>query len=209
MLKRNVGLSLLLLCLALPAQAHHVWAEWTGGPEAKAYFGEWEDDVRENNDFLSKYAVDPQSISATAAPKPAVLREGFFSFPVAPGGDARLTAAYVTDKGAASMFHARAGRSDTRAVLPLEIVPVTAGGNSFRLLLDGQPVPKAKVTVIGPPRWTKQFTTDAEGVIAIQTPWPGQYVLEAIVSSDDKSGSWSGKAYTRLRHVSTLSFVVP
>jgi len=202
--------ALLLVSLSLPAQAHHVWAEWTpGAAEAKAYFGEWEDDLRENRDFLAKYATEPQAVGANAPPKPAVLSDGFFTFPVAPGGDARLTAGYVTEKGAASFFHARAGRNDTRALLALELVPVTAGGNSFQLLLNGQPVAKTKVTVIGPPRWTKELTTDVNGVINATTPWPGQYVLEAIVPEDGKSGRWNGQDYTRLRHVTTLSFVVP
>jgi len=209
MISRLSGLLLVLaaLSITLPVQAHQVWAEWTGGPEAKAYFGEWEENLREGRDFLAKYATDPQSVTPNAPPKPAKLQDGFFTFPVAAGNDARLTASYMSDRGTTlSMFHARAGRSDTRGALALELVPDAANGKTFTLLLNGQPAPKQKVVVIGPPRWTKHLTTDANGKITIETPWTGQYVLEAIVE-DNASGTHNGKAYTKVRHVTTLSFV--
>lgn len=210
-LRLSVRAFILLLAamFALPAQAHQVWAEWTGGPEAKAYFGEWEEDLREGRDFLAKYATDPQSVTPNAPPKPAVLQDGFFTFPVASGNDARLTASYIGERSTTlSQFHARAGRTDTRGVLALELVPTAANANSFTLLLNGQPAPKAKVVVIGPPRWTKHLTTDDKGQLNIETPWAGQYVLESIVE-DNASGSHAGKAYTKVRHVTTLSFVRP
>lgn len=212
MISRLSGLLLALAvtALALPVQAHQVWAEWTSGPEAKAYFGEWEDDLKEGRDFLAKYATDPQSITPNAPAKPAVLHDGFFTFPVAAGNDARLTATYVNERNnSAGMYHARAGRTDTRGALALELVPTTANGNSFTLLLNGQPAPKQKVVVIGPPRWTKHLTTDANGQITIETPWAGQYVLESIVEDANASGTHNGKAYTKVRHVTTLSFVRP
>lgn len=199
----------LALGFALPAQAHQVWAEWTGGPEAKAYFGEWEDDLKEGRDFLAKYATDPQAVTPNAPPRLAVLQDGFLTFPVAAGNDARLTASYYNERNSSlSMYHARAGRTDTRGALALELVPVTANGNSFTLLLNGQPAPKAKVVVIGPPRWTKHLTTDANGQISIETPWAGQYVLESIVE-DNAGGTHNGRPYAKARHVTTLSFIRP
>jgi hypothetical protein len=43
--------------------------------------------------------------------------------------------------------------------------------------------------------------------VPLQTPWAGHYVVEMVYISE-KPGNIGGEPYSRLRNVSTLSFVV-
>ncbi len=78
---------------------------------------------------------------------------------------------------------------------------------SFTLKLRGQPLAKAEVKVFGPPKWQKSLRTDDQGHVTLETPWAGRYVIE-VVHVEEKPGESEGESYNRLRHVSTLSFVM-
>ena len=65
------------------------------------------------------------------------------------------------------------------------------------------PLPKAEVTVYGPPKWKRVLTTDDEGRVTISTPWAGRYIVEAIHMDDKPDG-----VSVQEREVATLSFVM-
>ena len=190
------------------AQAHFVWLERSAEGPAKAYFGEWADDVREKRDgLLGKIMVAPV---VTGADGKALKASGegadFLEFAAAGKGDVRLRQAYQF-KDTLVQYGAKAGRADTEGKLDLELVPVAAGTNAFVLQFKGKPLAKTEVTVFGPPKWEKRFHSDENGRIEITTPWPGQYVLEAA-HVEDKAGEADGKAYAKIRYVSTTTFNV-
>lgn len=202
--------TLLAFALALSgaAQAHFVWLEPVSADgEAKAYFGEWADDMRETEAGYLKLVTAPRAVAADGKESPATRHNDHFAIKAVPGGDARLVGGYVNDKGVVSLYQARTGRTETTARNALELVPQAPGSNSFSLLLNGKPLAKTKVVVFGPPKWEKSFYSDDAGKLTLQTPWPGQYVAE--VSHEDKNagGHWDGKPYTQTRHVATLSFI--
>ena len=62
-----------------------------------------------------------------------------------------------------TIYYAKAGRSETVSKLDLELVPTEANGNRFVLLFFGSPLPKAELTIIGPPKWEKPLTTNEQG----------------------------------------------
>ncbi|WLW60376.1 DUF4198 domain-containing protein [Achromobacter aegrifaciens] len=197
-----------LLSTAGAAQAHFVWLERSAEGPAKAYFGEWADDVREKRDgLLGKIMVAPV---VTGADGKALKTSGegadFLEFAAAGKGDVRLRQAYQF-KDTLVQYGAKAGRADTEGKLDLELVPVTAGTNAFVLQFKGKPLAKTEVTVFGPPKWEKRFHSDENGRIEITTPWPGQYVLEAA-HVEDKPGEAEGRAYAKIRYVSTTTFNV-
>lgn len=197
-----------LLSTAGAAQAHFVWLERSAEGPAKAYFGEWADDVREKRDgLLGKIMVAPV---VTGADGKALKTSGegadFLEFAAAGKGDVRLRQAYQF-KDTLVQYGAKAGRADTEGKLDLELVPVTAGTNAFVLQFKGKPLAKTEVTVFGPPKWEKRFHSDENGRIEITTPWPGQYVLEAA-HVEDKPGEADGRAYAKIRYVSTTTFNV-
>ncbi len=197
-----------LLSTAGAAQAHFVWLERSAEGPAKAYFGEWADDVREKRDgLLGKIMVAPV---VTGADGKALKTSGegadFLEFAAAGKGDVRLRQAYQF-KDTLVQYGAKAGRADTEGKLDLELVPVEAGTNAFVLQFKGKPLAKTEVTVFGPPKWEKRFHSDENGRIEITTPWPGQYVLEAA-HVEDKPGEADGRAYAKIRYVSTTTFNV-
>ncbi|MDH3066029.1 DUF4198 domain-containing protein [Achromobacter insolitus] len=200
--------ALALLGTAGAAQAHFVWLERSAEGPAKAYFGEWADDLREKRDgLLGKIMVAPVVTGADGKPlKTSGEGADFLEFAAAGKGDVRLRQPYQF-KDTLVQYGAKAGRADTEGKLDLELVPVSAGGNAFVLQFKGKPLAKTEVTVFGPPKWEKRFHSDENGRIEITTPWPGQYVLEAA-HVEDKAGEADGKAYAKIRYVSTLTFNV-
>ncbi|WP_167383550.1 DUF4198 domain-containing protein [Bordetella genomosp. 12] len=193
--------ALALLGWTSMASAHFVWLEPAGENKVRAYFGEWADDQREKTDgFLGKVVVEP-SVNGKKV-KPLATGADYFEFEAR--GDTRLGQP-VLFKETLVDYNARLGRDDTKALLPLEIAPTAAGGNTFVLTFEGKPLAKTEVTVFGPPKWMKQFHTDEAGKFTIETPWPGQYVLEAghLV---EKNGQHDGKPFTKTRFVTTLTF---
>ena len=197
-----------LLGCAGAAQAHFVWLERGDEGPAKAYFGEWADDVREKQDgLLGKILVAPV---VTAADGTVLKASGkgadFVEFAATGKGDVRL-AQPMQFKETLVKYGAKVGRTDTQPKLDLELVPTAAGANSFVLNFEGKPLAKTEVTVFGPPKWEKRFWTDENGRIEITTPWPGQYVLEAA-HVQEKAGEADGKSYAKIRYVSTTTFNV-
>lgn len=190
------------------AQAHFVWLERGAEGPAKAYFGEWADDVREKQDgLLGKVLVAPVVTAADGTVlKASEKGADFVAFAASGKGDVRL-AQPMQFKETLVKYGAKVGRTDTQPKLDLELVPTAAGANSFVLNFEGKPLAKMEVTVFGPPKWEKRFWTDENGRIEITTPWPGQYVLEAA-HVQEKAGEADGKSYAKIRYVSTTTFNV-
>ncbi|GFN25002.1 hypothetical protein ADE_07000 [Achromobacter denitrificans] len=197
-----------LLGSAGAAQAHFVWLERSAEGPAKAYFGEWADDLREKRDgLLGKIMIAPVVTGADGkALKASAEGADFIEFAATGKGDVRLRQPYQF-KDTLVQYGAKAGREDTAAKLDLELVPAAAGGNAFVLQFKGKPLAKTEVTVFGPPKLEKRFHSDENGRIEVTTPWPGQYVLEAA-HVEDKAGEADGKSYAKIRYVSTLTFNV-
>jgi uncharacterized GH25 family protein len=216
--KRTIlaGAAVALLLQVGAAAAHQVWLERDAGAAvARAYFGEPVENKREKTGALLDRIKGPKVFAAD--PKtafPQQRRENHIEAALPAGtGDVRL----VEDSLAVSqragnpertkgIFLAREGRSETIAAMDLELVPVSAGGNDFVLMLKGKPLAKAEVTLVAPPRWQRALTTDEQGRVSFETPWAGRYVAEVIHIDPTPGGEGEG-AYTRLRYVSTLSFL--
>ena len=211
---RRAAFGALALLIALPAAAHQVWLE-RDGQTVRAYFGEPVENVRERaGSYLDRIAAPRAFTSDPAATLPVTRQADSLDFTLPAGAtDARLTDDSIAPFGrpeagrTKAIFLAREGRTETRGVMDLELVPVTAGGSTFTLLFRGQPLPRAEVTIVAPPRWERRLRTDAEGRVTVETPWAGRYVAETIHTEERAGGEGDG-AYARIRYVSTLSFSV-
>ncbi|MDB5416430.1 MAG: hypothetical protein JWR10_4765 [Rubritepida sp.] len=207
-------LAAIAITFSLAASAHQVWLE-REGDTARVYFGEPVENVRERSGALLDRIASPRLAGSDAAPLPLQRREDHVAITLPAGtGDVWVIEDGLqpfgrpgaSDRTKAVML-AREGRSETRQVLELELVPVVAGGNEFTLMLRGEPVPRAEVTLVAPPRWERKLRTDLQGRVRFETPWAGRYVAEAIYL-DNRSGGSGEASYARLRYVSTLSFTV-
>ncbi|MDV5822480.1 DUF4198 domain-containing protein [Sphingobium naphthae] len=200
---------LALIGLTATAQAHEIWVERDGAGPARIYLGEPGDTLPEGGDPEFEKLKSPKLVPATQA---AQARKAGYIEVAAPAGDVRVTDDSVFEpwgedgKKQGVIYYARAGRADTKAVLPLEIVPTAPGADSFTLIRDGKPVPAAKILAISPDKWSKSFTTDAQGRVALPINAKGRYILSA---TQEETGSLTlrGAPVATLYHMTTTSFV--
>jgi hypothetical protein len=208
--------AVLMLGVAGAAQAHFVWLEHDGNGPARAYFGEWAEDVREKTGgALDRIKTPHAFVASSQDPLPIERQADHLEIAMQGDGDIRLIESGMATRDSQreggktrTIFHARAGRSETVGRLDLELVPTTAHSNTFVLLFRGAPLAKTGVTVLGPPKWEKPLRTDEQGRITVLTPWAGRYVL-TVTYVENKAGSAGGEHFDRTRHVATLSFVQP
>jgi hypothetical protein len=206
--------ALSFVLFASMANAHYVWLERDGDGVTRVYFGEWQLDIREKTGGLLDRIKSPRAFFASANQElPIQRRADHLEIASKGAGDLRLVESSIPpredkEKGGATrtIYYAKAGRSETVAKLDLELVPTTSNGDTFVLLLRGAPLPKAAVTVYGPPKWEKPLQTDDQGRMTVPTPWSGRYVVE-VVYFDLKPGETGGEKFDRSRHIATLSFV--
>jgi uncharacterized GH25 family protein len=208
-----IGL-ILLLALSENAQAHFVWLERDGDGPARAYFGEWIDDIREKTGgLLDRFKAPRAFLGASNDPLPVKRNDNNLEIDVKGRGDVRFVDSSVPpredkEKGGTTktVYYAKHGRSETAAKLDLELVPTESNGKTFTLIFFGAPLPKAELTIIGPSKWEKPLTTDEQGRITLPMPWAGRYVLE-VTHFDEKAGGSGEDKFSRTRHISSLSFV--
>jgi hypothetical protein len=211
---KKMILVLTMLTATVTAQAHFVWLERDGTGPARAYFGEWDNDVIEKTGGALDRIKSPQAwLGAGKDVLKLERRADHIEIAAKGAGDVVLIEAGLApreDKKSGGktkgIFYAKAGRSGTQGRLDLELVPTAPNVNQFVLLFRGAPLEKTGVTVFGPPKWEKSLRTDDEGRVTIPTPWAGQYVIE-VAHIEEQPGEFSGEKYDRLRHVATLSFV--
>jgi hypothetical protein len=202
-----VGLSPLALFSA--AQAHDVWVERDGNGPARIYLGEPGDILPDGGDPEFEKLKAPRMIPASKA---AQVRKAGYIEVAAPAGDVRVIDDTVfapwgeEGKKEGMIYYARAGRTEAKAGLPLEIVPTAANADSFTLLRDGKPVPATKLTVISPDKWTKAFTTDAQGRVTLPLKDKGRFILTA---TQEQKGdlTLANQKVAMLYHIATLTFV--
>lgn len=198
-----------ILAFAPVAQAHEIWVERDASGPARIYLGEPAEAMPEGGDPEFAKLKAPRLVPAAQAPQ---LRKAGYIEVAVPAGDVRVIDDTVFDpwgeegKKEGVIYYARAGRSETRAALPMEIVPVAPDADSFVLLRDGKPLPGAKLTIVSPDRWSKVMATDGQGRVTVPTKEKGRYILSA--SHEQKGDLSLGKAkVATIYHISTLTFV--
>lgn len=193
-----------LCAFASLAQAHMVWLERDSQEGAsRAYFGEWPDDVRETREGPLKM-LDGSQVSLAGKSLDGKPQNDHLAFATQGKGDVRLVKTLVRETNRV-VFVAKNGRAETQASSDFELVPSSAGSNTFTLLLAGKPVAKAEVKAFSPQKWGKEFKTDDKGQVTLVLPWKGEYLLEVAHGVEGK-GEFDGKAYEKTRFVHTLAF---
>ena len=205
-------LSMTLLALASlssAAQAHEIWVERDGAGPARIYLGEPGDVLPEGGDPEFEKLKAPRLVPAF---KGVQTRKAGYIEVAVPAGDVRVIddsvfAPWGEDgKKEGVIYYARAGRTEAKAGLPLEIVPTAPNADSFTLLRNGKPVPAAKVTVVSPDKWSKGVTTDAQGRVTLPLREKGRFIVAA--TQEEKGDlTLAGQKVATLYHIATLTFV--
>ena len=86
----------------------------------------------------------------------------------------------------------------------LDLVPTGKPGQ-FQLSLAEKPLAGVKVVTVAPNGWIREAKSDADGLINVDMPWRGVYVLEATHVVPE-AGEFNGVAYEAKRMRATLSY---
>ncbi|MEC3951329.1 DUF4198 domain-containing protein [Sphingobium sp. HWE2-09] len=207
---KTLSMALLALVgLSSTVDAHEIWVERDGTGPARIYLGEPAEALPEGGDPEFEKLKAPKIVPASKAAQ--VRKTGYIEV-AAPAGDVRVIDDTVFEpwgeegKKEGVIYYARAGRTQAKAGLPLEIVPTAANADSFTLVRDGKPVPAAKLTVISPDKWSKAFVTDAQGRVALPIKDKGRYILSA--TQEEKGDlTLANQKVATLYHMATLTFV--
>lgn len=201
------------LLFAGSAAAHEVWLERDGSGPVRVYLGEPAEPLPPGGDPEFANLKKPVVFTTDRSqPAPLVRKADHIEAAVSGTGDVRAQDDSVFepwksgDKLEGAAFYARAGRTEAKAVLDLEIAPIAAGSDTFFVTYKGEPVPDASVNLVNPDRWSKTFKTDSAGRVTIPTEWNGRYLL-AVSHPVEGPAKLAGKDVAKVWHTSTLTFV--
>ncbi|MFT3801114.1 MAG: TonB-dependent receptor [Burkholderiaceae bacterium] len=215
----SLTFALLLACASSAVQAHQVWIENTKG-QARLYFGEYGDDLRETSpgrldEFTGVPAMELRAATQTRTVAGRLTREAFV-YDVPDSAETLFAeASYPLIERTASkrppLLWRLAARWTANPVRPvaasaaLDLVPTGKVGE-LRAIFQGAPLAKAQVTIIAPSGWSREALTSADGIVRFDLPWRGQYVAE-VKHRDKRPGERDGRQYGEVSYLTTLTFV--
>jgi len=218
-------LAFALLSLAGMAHAHQVWIEQPAGQNAVLRFGEFGENLREASPgLLDKFgkptatllsARDEQTADASKSSSGFTLpfKAGKGQAIVAEDAGYPLYTVKQADKEGKGWYYPAArlitGFAAQEPRLPLDLVP-TAKAGEFKLFFKGQPLPKAKVSLVTQSGWGKEGHTDEQGLVRFDMPWKGTYVAEAAHTDrtpGERPGAGGAEKYDVVNYVTSLTYV--
>lgn len=208
-LSRAPWLAAALCSIAGAAQAQYLWLQ-REGPVVEARMG----GLHEGSEPLAGL-VAPRAFLADGKDLPltAEAERLAITVPAAPSANAdlRVVTSRVDSASGAPVLHhyqARLGRTETKAVNDLELVPTEPHGNTFKLVWKGNTVAASQVNVDTADGWRRVLKPARDGSVTLGTPFPGLYLLE-VTARVNGAVTADGKRYEDVRHTATLSFEVP
>lgn len=136
-------------------------------------------------------------------------KAGAYAVLETPAADLRFTAVEPGPQGMLTHHQARFGRTETKAVNDLELVPTEPNGTTYKLMWKGTAVAASEVNVEHAEGWRRSLTPAKDGTVSFM-PWmPGLYVMNVSARVNDSAVMYEGRKYDDVRHTATLSFEVP
>lgn len=188
--------------LSSPARATYLWAARTVDGTVSVQLGEQSSPPAD-----AAVLTAPRAFLADGRSLPLEPVGKGFSLSAPGAGDVRADARQLDGQGGLTVYHAKAGRTEIRAVSDLELVPTRPEGNTFRLYWKGKPVGAGRVNVQTSAQWNRSLLAAKDGTVTLDTPFPGRYVLEVSVRVNG-AVTVDGKRYEAVRHTATTSFEV-
>lgn len=210
------------LLISGAAQAHYIWLE-PSKDSAVLYFGEVDAQLREKSpgkldkiNALQAYAYSGKvtnnnlkEIAVTRKANHLLIESGKAATVIAREESVAVADLTKHKLGMAKTnYYARLGLASPLGASSALALDIAQGDtpNSFVVSYRGVPLENAKVEVIAPNTWMQEHHTNAQGIVDINTPWRGQYVVH-VLHIDATPGEFSGKAYDNLRNHLTYTFM--
>lgn len=184
------------------AHADYLWLQPEAG-HVRVYAGELHKPMAQ----LPMLADAKPVLADSQAPSMETAANSF-RFAVPAAGDVRFTATRAGSDGVLTYYQSRFGRSETKAVNDLELVPTEPQGSTFQLVFKGRPVAASQVNVETSVGWRRVLAPAQDGTVSFKPSFPGLYVLEVSARVNNGSVTLNGKRYDDVRHTATLSFEV-
>jgi hypothetical protein len=209
--------------LCATVEAHQIWLEQPEGENAILRFGEFGDNLRETSPgLLDNFGAPAAKLFTKGNAKAQTLTKTATGFALparlAPGEsltaeDARFPIrAFKREGQEVRSWYWPAARfiTDFSAQTPsltLDIVPTGKPG-AFKVTFKGKPLPRTEIQILVQSGWKKSAHTSAEGEVAFDLPWQGQYVVE-VSHVDRTPGERDGEKYDGVNYVTTLTLIQP
>lgn len=195
---------LLSLMMACSVQAHMLWLERGSDQKTKAFFGEYSEQVQETQEGALKSFNETFALQNQNKIKANTSQSDHLLFDTKGNTDVQLSHQLIYGDALLS-YHAKTGRLDLTGKSELDISPITPNSNTFIVLYQGKAVSDLKIKVFAPNRWEKNYKTNPDGKVTIETPWQGQYIIE-VATESDQAGTFNQQPYKKHYLVTTLSF---
>jgi len=210
-MKKSLVAFMTIVGLSAPLAAHQVWLEREGSV-INEYFGHFPN-FKEKADGKKLELIKGTVVSPKEAYLKTVRQNDHLEVFVNKVGDIGVIEEFKPNKGkmvdftVRTIFSGRDGRSESKSLLPLDLVPDAPNSDTFTLMFNNKPLPKTKVEVTAPNTWNKSFMSDEAGKVTLKTPWLGDYVVQ-VDYSDKTKGEAQGIAYEQTNYIMSLHFLV-
>ncbi|KQV96987.1 hypothetical protein [Rhizobacter sp. Root1221] len=212
--------------LSLPVSAHQLWIEQENG-NAKLYFGEYGDNLRETSPgSLDKLPQPEAQVVTLEGSDPLTVKKTANAFDLG----VRVTRGQVilAQESRHPAWDKKDGDTVARTVwipaaryvpdlgpqepaLALDVFP-TRNVGEFKVVFIGNPLAGAKVEVVAASGWTRTLKSDDQGLVRVDLPWKGPYAVE-VRHTDKRPGERPGASgpekYDVAMFVTTLTFDQP
>jgi uncharacterized GH25 family protein len=214
-----------LLAAAGAAQAHQIWIEQPAAANERAVvrFGEFGENLREASPGLLDKFGQVRAIRLDGKgeqPVDAVKGKDGYALPFRAESGVSLIAEDASyplysfkqgDKQVTNWYRPAArlvtGSAALAPKLTLDVVPAGQPGQ-FKVFFRGQPLAKAKVSLVTQSGWAKEAHSDEQGLVRFDLPWKGQYVAE-VAHTDKTAGERQGpkgaEKYDGVNYVTSLT----
>ncbi|MEJ5055539.1 DUF4198 domain-containing protein [Sphingobacterium sp. MYb382] len=226
-------LSLVLLGSNQAAQAHAVWLESQPvGQKGQAhivrvYYGEFEagevESIKDWYSDLNTLTLQLTAPNGSTQPLSLVDKGDYFEATFTPAVDGVyqvFTRHATKDLGGETRYEfvaqaaVQVGKANQKGNISLGN-QLTVEPKIFKvkdkvsilLTADGKPLADKEVAVMSATGWHKNYKTDQNGRILVETTWSGRYVVE-FSNMEKNGGEWYGKNYTQNWQGLTASFIV-
>lgn len=216
---------LALVALVAPAHAHQIWIEQTADQNAVVRFGEFGDNLREASPgLLDKFGKPTGALVSGKGEQKADAAKTASGFTLpfkAAKGESIVAedAAYPlykwkqADKEITNRYYPAARLitdfSAQQPKLTLDLLPTGERGQ-LKLVLNGKPKAKTKVTMFTQSGWAKEATTDEQGLVSFDMPWKGPYVAEVSLNErtagERLSVGGAAETFDAVSYATTLTY---